>query len=60
MSNNNTNSTTTATATGTGKPIDYDIDIDSTVWKTVTRNRRCSNSKCDLAYQDNIFVPAGR
>ena len=38
---------------------DNEIDIDSTVWKTVTRNRRCSNSKCDIAYEDNIFVPAG-
>ena len=48
----NTNSTET--------PIDNDIDIDSTVWKTVTRNRCCSNSKCGLAYEDNIFVPAGK
>ena len=49
----NTNSNSTETS------IDNEIDIDSTVWKTVTRNRRCSNSKCDIAYEDNIFVPAG-
>ena len=41
------------------RQLNNEIEIDSTVWKTVTRNRRCSNSKCDIAYEDNIFVPAG-
>ena len=33
------------------------IDIDTTVWKTVTRKRSCN--RCELDYEDNIFVPPG-
>ena len=33
------------------------IDIDTTVWKTVARKQSCK--KCELDYEDNIFVPPG-